>query len=224
MFFLELIAVKRILRDPFVSLTIENEVLETAQQIDSPVVLAPVAGLQIGVEAVDVLVIHCRQQYILFSANFLGIGSQIAEYPVILVRGQLGDAYSDLGLPLLAILTQFGKEHQRRVFRLGKPLLDLNGVPLVTLLDQLLPDLEHSRPKIVETGIYLTRQPVVTRRPLFGLIPLRGADMALNVNLALKPVRRNPRQNRREAVFASPALAQQEQDSKSFSFHSFPLF
>ncbi len=54
---------------------------------------------------------------------------------MILVSRELGDAYSDLRLPLLAILAQLGEKHQRRVFRFGEPLLDLNGVPLVTLLD-----------------------------------------------------------------------------------------
>lgn len=102
-----------------------------------------------------------------------------------------------------------------------KSLLDLNGVTLMTLADKLLANFDYPRPKIIEASVHLIRQSVAADSPLFCLIPFGRVYVALNVNLAFQPGCRDPCQNGRKAIFAYPALTQQEQNSECLPFHNF---
>ena len=94
---------KRIFVDPFVPDAVKNEILNTTQQVDCPVRLAMVCRLQKRVEAVDIGIVQGREQNIVFFVLNCRIFFQVAQYPVILVRCQLGDACADLSLPPFAI-------------------------------------------------------------------------------------------------------------------------
>lgn len=82
---------KRVFIDPFVADAVENEILNTAQQVDRSVRFAEVCCLQKSVEAIDIGIVQGREQNIVLFVLCHRIFFQVAQYPVILVCRQLGD-------------------------------------------------------------------------------------------------------------------------------------
>ena len=62
---LHLVVAEGILLDPFVANRIEHEVLQTAEQIDRPVVVAFVPRLHMGIQSVDVGIVDRLQREVL---------------------------------------------------------------------------------------------------------------------------------------------------------------
>jgi len=143
---------------------------------------------------------------------------------VIFVGRELGYPYTGLRLPLNGVFTQLVEEHQRGVLWFGDPLFDLDGIAVIAFGDKLLPDFERSRSETVETGVDLKRELVVAGGAFLGLIPTGRVGVALDVNLAFKPVGCDPRQDGGETVLARPVLSQQEQDAECVPFHNFFTF
>ena len=113
MLLFQFVVLKRIFSDPFVSQAVEYEIFQATQQIDRSVVFAPVFRLKIGVKPVEILIVDRREHNILFARHIRSVCGQVPKYAMIFVCRKLGYSHADLRLAFLAILVQFGKEHER---------------------------------------------------------------------------------------------------------------
>lgn len=92
---LHLVVAEEILFDPFVADGIEQEVFQTAEQIDRPVVVAVVGRLHEGIQSVDVGIVDRLQRKILLAVHLPDIFGHVAQQAVVLVGRELCDAGAD---------------------------------------------------------------------------------------------------------------------------------
>lgn len=133
---LHLIVPERVLLDPFVADGIEDKVLQTAQQVDRPVVPAVVGRLHEGIQSVDIRIIDRIQRQVVFPVLSFRVFGHIAQQAMVFVRRELSDTYSDFSLPFVAVFRKFGKKHPRIAIRIFKALFDGEAVRLFTLTNQ----------------------------------------------------------------------------------------
>lgn len=126
---LHLVEAEGILLDPFVPDGIEDEVLQTAQQIDRSVVVAAVSRLHIGIQSIDVSIVERLQREVLLAIHLPDIFGHITQQAVVLVGRELCDTGADLLLPFFAVFREFGKEVSGGAARILEPLQQSGILP-----------------------------------------------------------------------------------------------
>ncbi len=179
---LHLVVLKRILFDPLVSDSIEDEVFQTTQQVDCSVVLTVVGRLHKGIQSVDIFVRNHIQRQVVFLVLLFGIFRHIPQQTVILVGRKLGNTYSDFFLPFVAVFRKLRKKHVSVAASIFQLLFDGKTVRLPTLLD----DVVVGRKDIGSIGGYdlvdLQGNGIPEHRSLQPLVPMLRLDLALRVD------------------------------------------
>jgi hypothetical protein len=135
---LHLVIPERILFDPLVADSVEDEVFQTTQQIHSTVVLTLMRRLHERIQSVDILVGNGIQRQIILLVLLLRVFGHITQQTVIFVRCQLGNPHTDLFLPLVAVFGELGEEHSRVARCMLQPLFDSETIGILTLLDDAI--------------------------------------------------------------------------------------
>lgn len=179
---LHLIVPKRVLLDPFVADGIEDKVLQTAQQVDRPVVPTVVGRLHEGIQSVDIRIIDRIQRQVVFPVLSFRVFGHIAQQAMVFVRRELSDTYSDFSLPFVAVFRKFGKKHPRTAIRIFKALFDGEAVRLFTLTNQPVVGRKDICPitgdDIVDSKVYL----VFVKRTFEPLVPALRLDLTAGVD------------------------------------------
>lgn len=108
---LHLVVTEGILLDPFVADGIKQKVLQTAEQIERPVVMAVVRGLHVGIQPIDVGIVYHLQRETLLTVHLLNVFDHVAQQAVVLVGRELRDPGADLLPPFLAVFAELRQQH-----------------------------------------------------------------------------------------------------------------
>lgn len=214
---LHLVVAEGILFDPLVADRIEQEVLQTAEQIDRPVVVAVVDRLHVGIQSVDVGVVDRLQRKILFVVDIPDIFGHVAQQAVVLVGRELRDAGADL---LLAFLTIFAELRQHHPARRGgaQQLFDGKAGRRLVLLDQAVIGGKDRGPVAGYDTVDLLVDLILVERAFKALVPAFRLNLALCIDFGRLAGRGDAGIDRGFALFRDFGLLAEEDDAEGGSW------
>ena len=214
---LHLVVAEGILLDPFVADGIEQEILQTAEQIDRPVVVAVVGRLHVGVQSIDVGIVDHLQREILLVVGISDIFGHVAQQAVVLVGRELRDAGADL---LLAFLAVFAKLRQQHPTRRGgaQQLFDGKAGRRLVLLDQAVIGGKDRGPVAGYDAVDLQVDLILVERAFEALIPAFGLNLALCIDFGRLAGRGDAGIDRGLALFRDFGLLAEEDNAEGGSW------
>lgn len=214
---LHLIVTEGILLDPLVADRIEQEVFQTAEQIDRSVVVAVIGRLHIGVQSINVGIVDRLQWKILFVVGIPDIFGHVAQQAVVLVGRELRDTGADL---LLAFLTVFAELRQHHPTRRGgtQQLFDGKAGRCPVLLDQPIVGGKDRGPVAGDDAVDLLVDLVLVERAFEALVPAFGLDLALCIDFGRLAGRGDAGIDRGFALFRDFGLLAEENDAERGSW------
>ena len=214
---LHLIVAERILLDPLVTDRIEQEVFQTAEQIDGSVVVAVVGRLHVGVQSIDVSIVDRLQRKVLLAVHLPDIFGHVAQPAVVLVGRELRDAGADLLLAFLAVFAELRQQHPTR--RGGaQQLFDGKAGRRPVLLDQTVIGGQDGGPVAGYDAVDLLVDFVFVERTFEALVPAFGLDLALRVDFGRLAGRGDAGIDRGLALFCDFGLLAEEDDAEGGSW------
>ena len=214
---LHLIIAEWILLDPLVADRIEQEILQTAQQIDRPVVVAVVGRLHVGVQSIDVGVVDRLQRKILFVVGIPYIFGHVAQQAVVLVGRELRDTGADLLLPFLAVFAELRQHHPARRGR-AQQLFDGKAGRRPVLLDQAVVGSKDRGPVTGDDAVDLLIDFILVERTFETLVPAFGLDLALCIDFGRLAGRGDTGIDRGLALFCDFGLLAEEDNAEGGSW------
>lgn len=214
---LHLVVAEGILLDPFVADGIEQEILQTAEQIDYSVVVAVVSRLHVGVQSIDVGIVDRLQREVLLAIHLPDIFGHVAQQAVVLVGRELCDPGTDLLLPFLAVFAEFGQQHPAR--RGGaQQLFDGKAGRRPVLLDQPVIGGKDRGPVTGYDAVDLLVDLVLVERTFEALVPAFGLNLALCIDFGRLAGRGDAGIDRGLALFRDFGLLAEEDNAEGGSW------
>jgi hypothetical protein len=214
---LHLIVAEGILLDPFVADRIEQEVFQTAEQIDRPVVVAVVSRLHVGVQSIDVGIVDRLQREVLLAIHLPDIFGHVAQQAVVLVGRELCDPGADLLLAFLAVFAEFGQQHPAR--RGGaQQLFDGKAGRCPVLLDQPVVSGKDRGSITGDDAVDLLVDFVFVERAFETLVPAFRLNLALCIDLGRLTGRSDTGIDRGLALFRDFGLLAEEDNAEGGSW------
>ena len=214
---LHLIVTEGIFLDPFVADRIEQEVFQTAEQIDGSVVVAVIGRLHVGVQSIDVGIVDRLQREVLFVVDIPDIFGHVAQQAVVLVGRELRDAGADLLLPFLAVFAELRQQHPTR--RGGaQQLFDGKAGRRPVLLDQSVVGGQDRGPVAGDDTVDLLVDLILVERTFEALVPAIRLNLALRVDFGRLAGRGDAGIDRGLALFRDFGLLAEEDNAEGGSW------